>query len=116
MTKRYDDVLIAEQTGERIRESISGYSRSFIALSLGVAASVMLVCYIMYTMSEEITARLATRYVLLTSIWVLTAVLRFLQVAFVLNRSASPTRVVMTDRIVWFCFLGWLLNFFLIIY
>ncbi len=116
LIKRYDDMMIAEKTGDLAQVSMSGYNHTFVAVSLSVSSSIMLVSYIMYTMSEEVTNRLGTHYVLLTSIWVLIAVLRFLQVTMVYNRSVSLTSMVLSDRFIWFCFAGWIVTFFFIIY
>ena len=115
-TKRNDDYRIYEQTGQKPRVSITGYNKSFINEATAIIASVTMVCYIMYTMSEEVITRMGTRYVYLTSGWVLAGMLRYLQNMIVFGLSGSPTKSLVKDRFIQFCVLGWIVSFFVIIY
>ena len=115
-TKRNDDYRIYEQTGTKPRVSITGYNKTFINEATAIIASVTLVCYIMYTMSTEVIHRLGTRYVYLTSGWVLAGLLRYLQNMIVFGLSGSPTKSLVKDHFVQFCILGWIVSFFVIIY
>ena len=115
-TKRNDDYRIYEQTGTKPRVSITGYNKTFINEATAIIASVTLVCYIMYTMSPEVIHRLGTRYVYLTSGWVLAGLLRYLQNMIVFGLSGSPTKSLVKDHFVQFCILGWIASFFAIIY
>lgn len=115
-TKRNDDYRIYEQTGTKPRVSITGYNKTFINEATAIIASVTLVCYIMYTMSPEVIHRLGTRYVYLTSGWVLAGLLRYLQNMIVFGLSGSPTKSLVKDHFVQFCILGWIISFFVIIY
>lgn len=116
LDKRYDDCCIFERTGTAPRKNISQYSSSFVKLSISIVASVTLVSYIMYTMSEAVIERLGTQYLYLTAIWVIAGILRFLQNMVVYERSSSPTKQLVNDRFIHLCILGWLLSFFIIIY
>ena len=115
-TKRNDDYRIYEQTGTKPRVSITGYNKTFINEATAIIASVTLVCYIMYTMSPEVIHRLGTRYVYLTSGWVLAGLLRYLQNMIVFGLSGSPTKSLVKDHFVQFCIVGWIVSFFVIIY
>ena len=115
-TKRNDDYRIYEQTGIKPRVSITGYNKTFINEATAIIASVTLVCYIMYTMSPEVIERMGTRYVYLTSGWVLAGMLRYLQNMIVYGLSGSPTKSLVKDHFIQFCILGWLASFFVIIY
>ena len=115
-TKRNDDYRIYEQTGQKPRVSITGYNKTFINEATAIIASVTLVCYIMYTMSPEVIERMGTRYVYLTSGWVLAGMLRYLQNMIVFGLSGSPTKSLVKDHFVQFCIFGWLASFFIIIY
>ena len=105
-TKRNDDYRIYEQTGLKPRVSITGYNKTFINEATAIIASVTLVCYIMYTMSEEVIARMGTRYVYLTSGWVLAGMLRYLQNMIVFGLSGSPTKSLVKDHFIQFCIVG----------
>ena len=115
-TKRNDDYRVYEQTGLKPRVSITGYNKTFINEATAIIASVTLVCYIMYTMSEEVIARMGTRYVYLTSGWVLAGMLRYLQNMIVFGLSGSPTKSLVKDHFIQFCIVGWIASFFVIIY
>lgn len=116
LTKRNDDYRLYEQTGQKPRISITGYNKTFINEATAIVASVTLVCYIMYTMSPEVISRLGTRYVYLTSGWVLAGLLRYLQNMIVFGLSGSPTKSLVKDHFIQLCVLGWVASFFVIIY
>jgi hypothetical protein len=84
--------------------------------AITVVASVTMVCYIMYTVSDDVMQRMNSHYVYVTSIFVLAGIIRYLQVAIVDVKSGSPTKVLMKDRFVQVCVVGWLLTFILILY
>ena len=116
LSKRNDDYRIYEQTGIKPRVSITGYNKTFINEATAIVASVTMVSYIMYTMSEEVIARMGTRYVYLTSGWVLAGLLRYLQNMVVFGLSGSPTKSLVKDHFIQLCILGWIASFFAIIY
>ena len=116
LTKRNDDYRIYEQTGVKPRVSITGYNKTFINEATAIIGAVTLVCYIMYTMSPEVIERMGTRYVYLTSGWVLAGLLRYLQNMIVFGLSGSPTKSLVKDHFVQFCIIGWIASFFVIIY
>ena len=116
LAKRSDDYRIYEKTGTVPRVSIVGYNQTFINEAVAIAGAVTMVCYIMYTMSEEVIQRMGTRYVYLTSFWVLAALLRYLQNMIVFGRSGSPTKALVKDYFLQFIIAGWILSFFFIIY
>ena len=115
-TKRNDDFRLYEQTGTKPRVSITGYNKTFINEATAIIASVTMVCYIMYTMSPEVIERMGTRYVYLTSGWVLAGLLRYLQNMIVFGLSGSPTKSIVKDHFIQLCILGWIASFFAIIY
>ena len=116
LSKRNDDYRIFEQTGIKPRVSITGYNKTFINEATAIVASVTMVCYIMYTMSPEVIERMGTRYVYLTSGWVLAGLLRYLQNMIVFGLSGSPTKSLVKDHFIQFCIMGWVVSFFVIIY
>jgi 4-hydroxybenzoate polyprenyltransferase len=114
--KRRDDVAMFEASGVKARKNIDRYNLDFMNQAISVVASITMVCYIMYTVSEDVVMRLGSRYVYVTSVFVLAGIIRYLQVAIVDVKSGSPTKVLMKDRFVQASVLGWLLTFALILY
>ena len=114
--KRKDDYRIFEQTGVMPRKSITGYNAQFIDLSVTIVATITIVCYIMYTMSDSVIERMGSRYLYLTSIWVIAGLLRHLQNMLVFQRSGSPTKALVKDHFIQLCIVGWIASFVAIIY
>ena len=114
--KRRDDVIRMEETGEAPRKNTIRYNLTFINQAITITASVTLVCYIMYTVSPEVTARAHTEYLYLTTIFVLLGLLRYIQLTVVDKRSGDPTKIMLRDRFTQGVVLLFALSFFLIIY
>lgn len=114
--KRRDDVCLYEQTGIVARNNIVKYNSSFINQTLGILASVTIVCYIMYSVSADVEARFNSGYVYVTSFFVITGILRYLQITFVEHKSGSPTSILLHDRFIQASIIGWLLIFLILIY
>lgn len=116
LAKRRDDVLRMEVTGIAPRKNTHGYNLAFINQAITVLASVMVVCYVMYTVSPEVTGRLHNDFVYLTCLPVVVGILRYLQITLVFEQSGSPTHVMLRDRFMQSITIVWLLAFGVIIY
>ena len=114
--KRRDDVLRMNTTGQAPRANTSRYNLTFINQAITITAGVMLVCYVMYTVSPEIIAQFATDKLYLTSILVILAILRYLQISFVDEKSGDPVKVALSDRATQLILLAWIFSFLVIIY
>ena len=114
--KRRDDVVRMNDTGEAPRKNTIRYNLTFINQAITITASVTLVCYIMYTVSPEITERFHTDKLYLTSVFVLLGLLRYIQLTVVDKRSGDPTKVMLKDLFIQLIVLFWCLSFFIIIY
>lgn len=110
LAKRRDDVLLALD-GQQTRKNIDGYNLEFVNASMVLMAGVVIVSYIMYTISPAVTARLGTEYLYLTSFFVILGILRYMQITFVEENSGSPTRVVIKDTFLKLTIFFWLLSF-----
>lgn len=116
LCKRRDDIVIYNTTGEIMRHNITRYNLEFINQATTLVSTVMLVSYVMYTVSADVTARFNSGYVYVTSVFVLLGLLRYIQLTVVDERSGSPTRVFLNDRFIQGCVAGWFLTFAAIIY
>ena len=114
--KRRDDVLRMNTTGRAPRKNTSRYNLTFINQAITITGSVMVVCYVMYTVSPEIIAQFATDKLYLTSSLVILAILRYLQISVVDEKSGDPVKVALSDRATQLILLAWLLSFLIIIY
>lgn len=116
VAKRRDDVIIYEQTGIKVRENVNRYTAEFMNLSLCVISSITIMCYIMYTISQEVVVRFNSNFLYLTSVFVLAGIIRYLQLTIVDAKSGSPTKILLKDRFIQLCIFCWLLTFTIIIY
>jgi 4-hydroxybenzoate polyprenyltransferase len=116
LAKRRDDILLAQESGKVMRKASAKYNMEFVNGGLTMLMSVILVCYIMYTISDEVTGRLKTHYLYATAIFVIAGLMRYMQITVVENKSGSPTRILYTDRFLQITLLGWIVSFFSIIY
>ena len=114
--KRRDDVLIMNETGMAPRKNTSRYNLTFINQAITITGGVMLVCYIMYTVSPEVIERFNSPNLYMTSFFVILGLLRYIQLTVVDERSGEPTRLVLSDRLIQLIIAGWIISFALIIY
>ncbi len=114
--KRRDDVLRMNETGEAPRKNTVRYNLTFINQAITITASVTLVCYIMYTVSPEVTERFDTPYLYLTFVFVLIGLLRYIQIAVVDKKSGDPTKIILHDHFSQMIVVAWGLSFLLMIY
>lgn len=114
--KRRNDMSLYLQGGEKVRKSLDGYNMEFLTSSMVVMAAVLIVSYIMYTASPDVVARAEGKTVYMTVVFVILGILRFLQMAFVQQKTGSPTLLLLTDRFLQLTVVGWLVSFGIIIY
>lgn len=114
--KRRDDVVIYTNTGVKARSNINRYNLDFMNQAISIIAAITIVCYIMYTVSDEVVQRMESSHLYLTSIWVIAGILRYLQLTIVDVKSGSPTKVLMKDRFTQLCIAGWIASYFVILY
>ena len=114
--KRRDDVIKFQKTKIPPRHNTKRYNLTFVNDATTVTGSVMLVCYIMYTVSPETIANFDNRYIYLTTIFVLLGLLRYMQIAVVDEKSGDPTKVLLRDPFTQVIVLGWAVAFLFIIY
>lgn len=116
LAKRRDDVLRMNETGEPPRKNTIRYNLTFINQAITMSASVTLVCYIMYTVSPEVTMRFNSDMLYLTSVFVLLGLLRYMQLTVVDKKSGDPTKMMLSDRFTQLVVVAWALTFLVLIY
>lgn len=114
IAKRRDDIV--RKLAFEHRRSLEGYTRRYLDIALAVTLSAVLISYMIYTADSEVAERLGTEQLYLTLPFVTAAVLRYLQITFVEERSGSPTTLVLTDRFLLVCMAGWVATFAALIY
>jgi hypothetical protein len=116
IAKRRDDFLLKIETGTNMRKSISGYNLDFLNTMLALFSAIIIVSYIMYTVSGQTYLRLGTHRLYYTSVFVIAGILRYLQITFVIKRSGSPTEILYKDRFIQCTLLLWVISIYGILY
>ena len=114
--KRRDDVVLRQNTGISHRNNTTQYNLEFMNQILTVVATITIVAYIMFTLSPDVIERFRSRHLYFTAIFVLMGIVRYLQIAIVDLKSGSPTRVLLNDRFIQCCIVGWIALFSFIVY
>jgi len=117
LAKRRDDVLIFIETNEKPRKNVDGYNLEFLNASMMITASVVIVTYIMYTMSV-CQAGMADhgKNLYLTTFFVLIGIIRFLHLIMVKKRIGGPTKILVSDPFLMILIFGWLITFAFLLY
>jgi len=116
LAKRLDDLLVSERDGKQSRKSAQQYNLDFIYSGISMIAGIIMVSYIMYTISDEVMERLGSEHLYFTSVFVIAGVLRYLQITLVEKKSGSPTKIFLNDKFIIITVLGWVISFFVMIY
>lgn len=114
IAKRRDDVILSNK-GKETRKNIDGYNLEFVNAVMVFMSGVIVVSYILYTVSDDVIKRLHTENLYLTSSFVILGIMRYMQITFVEENSGSPTKIVLKDRFLQITILLWLLSFFLVV-
>lgn len=114
--KRRDDVLLLQTNAEFVRVSSRNYTLSFLDVIMSILVSVLIVSYLLYTLSPEVIKRFSDKPVYPSAVFVVLALFRYLQKALVMNRSADPSKEIFNDRFIILCVVCWILYFVYLIY
>lgn len=114
--KRRDDVVIYNRDGSKARKNINRYNLEFLNNAISIVATMTMMCYIIWCVSEDVIARMGTNQLYITAAFALMGVMRYLQITIVDNKSGSPTKILLKDRFIHFCVAGWVATFLVLIY
>ncbi len=114
--KRRDDLLLSASGCERTRRSLDGYNLEFVSAAMIIMAAVVIVSYILYTVSPEVMAKHGSDKLYLSAIFVIMGVLRYLQITLVECKSGSPTLVLLRDGFIQASLALWILSCYFILY
>lgn len=116
LAKRRDDILIKIQSGMDMRKSVKSYNLEFVTSTLSMISGIIIVAYLIYTISGDAHQFIESNKVYYTSIFVLAGMMRYNQIIYVENKSGSPTDILYKDTFIILTLLGWALSFFFLIY
>jgi len=114
--KRRDDVLLKLSSGTDMRKSIKGYNLEFLNILLAFVCAVIVVAYLMYTMSPETIEHTGSTRLYYTCIFVLAGIMRYLQIIYISSDSGSPTRILYKDRFIQVTLILWGISYIVLLY
>jgi len=114
--KRRDDVLLKLSSGVDMRKSVKGYNLDLLNSLLAFVCAVIVVSYLMYTMSPVTIAYMGTTRLYYTTVFVLAGIMRYLQIIYIHSDSGSPTKILYKDRFIQVTLLLWIASYILILY
>jgi 4-hydroxybenzoate polyprenyltransferase len=114
LAKRRDDVVL--EIGTEHRVSLSGYTRVFLDVCIGVTLSALLVSYMIFTLNDDAMRRLGSDGLFVTVPFVIAGIFRYLQLTLVFERSGSPTELIFKDGFLILSVVCWLLVYGYLIY
>ncbi len=116
-SKRRYDVILYTQDKVISRKKVDHYSLDFLNITMGIEASIAIVCYIIYTLSPDVSIRMQSNYIYLTSFFVIAGILRYLQQIIVRSeQNCDPTSILVKDHFIQMCLAGWICCFVIFIY
>ncbi|WP_236849140.1 UbiA prenyltransferase family protein [Candidatus Pseudothioglobus singularis] len=116
LAKRRDDVLIFLNSGLKMRKVIDAYNIKFINITMIILAAVIVMTYILFTLSNEVQLRIQNEHLYLTVLFVLLGLIKYLQLAFFDENTASPVSIILNDRFIQLMVFLWVLSYSFILY
>jgi decaprenyl-phosphate phosphoribosyltransferase len=116
LAKRRDDLMIFQKSGQQVRKSVENYNVQFLDSCLTLISAIIMVSYLMYTISPDVAQRHGTDHLYITAVFVIAGMMRYLQITMVENKSGYPTRILFQDSFIRITILGWIICFYVILY
>lgn len=112
-SKRRADFLITEQIGYQY-SNLKIYSLKtlqYIVIFIGI---IICVSYFVYSISNEVAERWNSKFIVVTTIWVVLGIWRYLQIIFKAKEYHTPTSIVIKDLTLNLIMLAWGATFLII--
>lgn len=96
--RRHEKILLDAASGEIHRAALAGYDRYLLDMQIVVTAAATLVCYSIYTLSEETVRRFGTDRLGLTIPFVVFGLFRYMELVYRHDGGDRPETVMLTDK------------------
>ena len=107
LAKRRDEVRIFLKTEKKTRKVIDGYNLKFLQTAMVMSATIVLMAYILWSISPQVTDKLNSKNIYLSSFFVLLGIMRYLQLTIVKEKSGNPSKILLRDQFIQLLILGW---------
>lgn len=116
MGKRRHELTLLEDQAAEHRKSLSHYSPYFLDQMIGVTTASVVVIYMLYTFSSEVSERLGTENLYFTIPFVVYGIFRYLYLIHRQEKGGSPTKVLLTDPGIAITVVLWLITSIAVLY
>ncbi len=99
LCKRRHEKILLEDAGGQHREALAGYDRNLLDIQIAITSCATLVCYAIYTLSEETVRRFGTNWLGLTIPFVVFGIFRYLELVYRHDEGGRPEKVLLTDKV-----------------
>lgn len=114
--KRRHELVLLESEAVAHRKSLSNYSPYLLDQLIGVTTASVVVMYMLYSFSDEVSAKLGTQNLYVTIPFVVYGIFRYLYLIHRRQEGGSPTKVLYTDRPLLLTVLLWLMTVIIVLY
>lgn len=96
-SKRQEEITSLGENAVYHRRVLKDYDRGFLQYVPYVLVSSAILCYMLYTVSNEAVRKFGTKDLIYTTPFVIYGLLRYVYIAYEKNRGADPTQVLFQD-------------------
>ncbi len=114
--KRRHELVYLEENATAHRKILDKYSPYLLDQLIGVVTATVVVAYMLYTFSAEVSEKLGTEYLYLTVPFVVYGIFRYLYLIHKEEEGGSPTRVLISDKPLMMNIILWLITVIAILY
>ena len=114
--KRRHEIVYLEENASSHRKILSKYSPYLLDQLIGVVTATVVVIYLLYTISNEVSEKLNTELLYLTVPFVVYGIFRYLYLIHKEEEGGSPTRVLISDKPLMINIILWLITVITILY
>ncbi len=114
--KRRHELILLEGEASNHRKILSRYSPYLLDQLIGVVTASVVVMYMLYTFSPEVSAKLHTDKLFLTIPFIVYGIFRYLYLIHKEEKGGSPTKVMISDIPIMATVILWILTVILVLY
>ncbi|MDF1543464.1 MAG: decaprenyl-phosphate phosphoribosyltransferase [bacterium] len=114
--KRRHEILLLEENAIDHRKILDRYSPYLLDQMIGVVTASVVVMYMLYTLSTEVSEKLNTENLFVTIPFVVYGIFRYLYLIHKEEKGGSPTSVLISDTPILIDVILWIMSVFAVLY
>lgn len=114
--KRRHELILLDQDASSHRKILDKYSPYLLDQMIGVVTAAVVVMYMLYSFSPEVSSKLGTENLFITIPFVVYGIFRYLYLIHKEAKGGSPTSVLITDKPILATVILWILTVLMVLY